>query len=64
LERDIRTQLLPLPATPAGESPYGEKFVIRGNLTGPNGRALRVLSVWMLEKATDLTKFITLYPDA
>ena len=63
LERDIRKQLLPLPATPAGENPYGGKFVIRGHLTGPNGRTLRVLSVWMLEKATGLTKFITLYPD-
>ena len=64
LELDIRAQLLPIPATPAGNNPYGEKFIIRGNLTGPNGRSLRVLSVWMLEKATGLTKFITLYPDA
>ena len=64
LESDIREQLLPMPATPAGVNPYGEKFVIRGNLTGPNGRTLRVLSVWMLEKATGLTKFVTLYPDA
>jgi hypothetical protein len=64
LELDIRTQLLPVSATPAGKNPYGEKFIIRGNLTGPNGRSLRVLSVWMLEKATGLTKFITLYPDS
>ena len=64
LESDIRAQLLPIPATLTGENLYGEKFVIRGNLTGPNGRMLRVLSVWMLEKATGLTKFITLYPDA
>lgn len=63
LESDIRAQLLPIPATCAGENPYGEKFVIRGSLTGPNGRTLRVFSVWMLEKATGLTKFITLYPD-
>ncbi len=64
LEADIRAQLLPIPAIPAGQNPYGEKFIIRGNLNGPNGRTLRVLSVWMLEKATGLTKFITLYPDA
>lgn len=63
LEMAIRTQLLPFPATPAGKNPYGEKFIIRGQLTGPNGRTLRVQSVWMLEKATGLTKFITLYPD-
>lgn len=62
LEADIRSQLLPLEAVAAGENAYGSKFIIRGTLTGPNGRQLSVLSVWMLEKATGLTKFITLYP--
>ena len=33
-----------------------------GWLTGPNGRELRVVSIWMMESATDKTKFITLYP--
>lgn len=63
LNADLRVQLLPLLAEPAGSTPYGDKFVIRGILRGPNGRALRVLSVWMREKATGQTKFITLYPD-
>jgi hypothetical protein len=63
LERDLRTQLLPLEAAHAGTTEYGEKLIIRGTLTGPNGRALKVLSVWMLEKPSGLTKFITLYPD-
>lgn len=64
LEADMRAQLLPLDAEPAGESAYGEKFVVRGTLCGPNGRGLQVLSVWMLDKASGLTKFVTLYPDA
>ncbi len=63
LERDIRMQLLPLAAVPAGEDRYGWRYIIRGRLTGPNGRALSVLSVWMKEKATGVTKFITLYSD-
>lgn len=63
LEADLRTQILPCSAEPAGATPYGDKFVIRGSLRGPNGRTLRVLSVWMREKATGQTKFITLYPD-
>jgi len=63
LERDLRTQLLPLDAVHAGTSLYGEKLLIRGTLTGPNGRVLKVLSVWMLEKPSGLAKFITLYPD-
>ena len=63
LESDLRTHLLPLEAAPAGRTRYGEKFIIRGPLTGPNGRTVQVLSVWMREKATGITKFITLYPD-
>ncbi len=63
LEKDIRVQLLPLPAVEAGEDQYGWKYIIRGPLTGPNGRTLRVFSVWMQEKATGMTKFITLYSD-
>jgi len=28
----------------------------------PNGTVLKVKSIWMVESATDITKFITLYP--
>ncbi len=42
---------------------YGDKYRIRGTLTGPNGRQLRVASIWMTEEATGRTKFVTLYPD-
>ena len=42
---------------------YGDKYEIRGTLTGPNGRKLRVVSIWMIEEATSRTKFVTLYPD-
>ena len=38
-------------------------YRIRGALPGPNGRALRVVTIWMSEEATGRTKFITLYPD-
>lgn len=62
LEADIRGQLLTRDALPTNSTPYGDKVIIDGALTGPNGHTLRVRSVWMLEKATGLTKFITLYP--
>ncbi|HEV2435798.1 MAG TPA: hypothetical protein VG077_07355 [Verrucomicrobiae bacterium] len=42
---------------------YGDKYRICGTLTGPNGRKLRVVSIWMIEEATGRTKFVTLYPD-
>ena len=42
---------------------YGDKYRIRGTLIGPNGRQLRVVSIWMIEEATGQTKFVTLIPD-
>jgi hypothetical protein len=42
---------------------YGDKYRIHGTLTGPNGRTLRVASIWMTEEATGWTRFVTLYPD-
>jgi hypothetical protein len=42
---------------------YGDRYRIRGTLVGPNGRTLRVASIWMTEDATGQAKFLTLYPD-
>ncbi len=63
LMRDIREQLLPLEAEFHEETEYGPKYRIRGTLTGPNGRVLRVATIWMKENATNQTKFVTLFPD-
>jgi hypothetical protein len=62
LLQDIRDQLLPLDAVFEETTEYGDKYCIRGTLTGPNGRRLRVVSVWLTEGATGTTKFITLHP--
>ncbi len=63
LEKDLRSQLLSLDATPTENTKYGQMYEIRGNLTGPNGKTLRVYTIWMTESATGVTKLITLYPD-
>jgi hypothetical protein len=63
LLNDLRTQLLPLDAEFFDQTEYGPKYRIRGTLTGPNGRILRVVSIWMKEDATGQTKFVTLFPD-
>ena len=62
LEADLRSQLLGLEAGFVETTEYGDKYCIRGILTGPNGRPLHVASFWMTENATGITKFITLYP--
>ena len=63
LEFDIREQLLPLDALQEDETPFGAMYVIRGDLTGPNGRTLRVRSYWLIETATGRVKLITMFPD-
>ncbi len=63
LMSDLRGQLLPLDAELFDQTEYGAKYRIRGTLAGPNGRVLRVLSIWMKEYATGETKFVTLFPD-
>ena len=63
LMSDIREQILPLEAELFDQTEYGPKYRIRGTLTGPNGRALRVSTIWMKENATNQTKFVTLLPD-
>ena len=60
---DLRSQLLPLEAELLDAGEYGDKYLICGGLRGPNGRVLRVVSVWMIEEATGRAKFVTLYPD-
>lgn len=63
LEQDICQQILSKEAVPIEQTAYGEYFEIRASLTGPNGVALKVKTVWMRESRSGITKFITLYPD-
>jgi len=63
LERDIRNQILPLESEFLERTAYGELWKIRGRLEGPNGVTTHVVTIWMKEKYTGLTKLITLLPD-
>ena len=60
---DLREQILPLDAECIDQTEYGLKYRIRGTLTGPNGRELLIVTIWMREEATNRTKFVTLFPD-
>jgi hypothetical protein len=63
LEKDIRSQILPLDASPRENTHYGQMYGIRGGLNGPNGKSLSVCTVWMTEQESKKTKFITMYPE-
>lgn len=63
LDRDLRTQILTMDAIPLENNNYGQLYSITGTLTGPNGVALPVRTIWMKEHLTGITKFITLIPE-
>ena len=58
-----RSQVLPLEAEWIDNTEYGTKYRIRATLAGPNGGRLGVVSIWMNEEATGVSKFDTLFPD-
>jgi hypothetical protein len=63
LQQDLRTQILPLEALLLELNKFGQNYEIRGTLTGPNGVALAVRTIWMTEHLSGVTKFVTLIPD-
>ena len=63
LESDLREQILSLEADFIRHDRFGDRYEIRGQLIGPNGKSLAVVTIWMTEHETGQTKFITLFPD-
>jgi hypothetical protein len=60
---DLRLQILPLAAELAEINQFGDFYEIRGRLIGPNGTTLRVLTIWLADRLSGRTKFVTLLPD-
>ena len=44
------------------ESPYGTRYSVDGQLTTPSGKSIRVVTVWIIEKGTDVPRLVTAYP--
>ena len=63
LLRDLRIQLLPLEATPLQSNKFGQYYEICGKLAGPNGGRLAVRTIWITERLSGATRFVTLLPD-
>lgn len=63
LERELRQLAQENEVSDIETSPYGIKYEVRGRLTGPNGRTLHVVTVWIKLEATGETRFVTLFPN-
>ena len=63
LEADIRALAEAADAEEAGSNAFGDFFVVRGELRGPNGRILKVRIVWIRLAESGEVRFVTLVPN-
>lgn len=49
-------------AEPAGAGVYGQKHVVRGIVQGPDGRAARAVTVWIVLRGDGVPRLVTAYP--
>jgi hypothetical protein len=63
LEEDILALAVSGDAELGKASPYGQKYEIRGTLSGPSGRSAGVLTVWIILFGDDVPQFVTAFPE-
>ena len=59
---ELRRHALENDVSRSQETPYGLKHEIHGTLTGPSGRTVQVVSVWIARHGEDAPRLITAYP--
>lgn len=62
LQKDLLQLARSGEAVPGQESPYGEKYEVRGTLVGPSGRQARLVTVWIVLNGETYPQFVTAYP--
>ena len=62
LEKDLLDLAVSGGAELGKDSPYGQKYEIRGILSGPSGRSAGVLTVWIVLFGGDVPQFVTAFP--
>jgi len=62
LESDLRTHHLSLDAARMSQNAYGVVYEIDGPIKTPNGRIVRLVSVWQIDTGSDVPRLITMYP--
>lgn len=62
LDEDLRNLAISGDAELGKDSPYGQKYEIRGTLRGPSGKLAEVLTVWIVLFGRDVPQFVTAFP--
>lgn len=62
LEQSLKNHISDFDAVSDSENEYGEFYTVKGDLRGPNGNILKIISVWLKRKVDQIFQFITLKP--
>ncbi len=62
LEKNLKTIAMNQNVVEVHLSSYGKKYIIDGNLVGPNKNSAKIRTIWIIEKDLDVPRFVTAYP--
>ncbi len=62
LRDDLRALALTLDVTEAAPDVYGQRYVGTGDLMGPAGRSLPIVTVWLISSVGEPPRLVTAYP--
>jgi hypothetical protein len=62
LRADLRALALKNEATLDSTTPFGVKWRVSGVIVGPNGRGLRIRTIWIVRVGELVPRFVTAFP--
>jgi len=62
LRNDLQALARAEEAAAGPQSPYGQKYEVRGTLFGPNGRSAAVVTAWIILQGEKSPRFVTAFP--
>ncbi|MBN1190877.1 MAG: hypothetical protein JXA46_14070 [Dehalococcoidales bacterium] len=61
-EENLRNLILSCDVEEVEETRYGRKFIVEGPFTGPSGRTMQIVTVWIILNGDSIPRFVTAYP--
>lgn len=61
-ERHLRQMIISNEVTKVEESRFGQKFIVEGDLKGPSGETVQIVSVWVILRGENIPRLVTVYP--
>lgn len=62
LAADLQRHAVENEATSTETNQYGQKYEVRGSLSGPSGKTAVLITVWIVLHGENFPRFVTAYP--